>query len=369
MTIAYLNHNTNSSTGAGRFYTALSAAMKKVVPNVATEALTTENILYPNKFKLLLALPAIKKILSRCDLIHALDGWPYGVIAAWANKTLKKPLIITAIGTGAVKPLYSWWRRPILKWAYRRADKVVAVSNNTKKEIQKFLPDLNIEVINHGVDYERFQVLGVQHQEIKKLRPYILSAGFIKERKGYEFSIRAFAAIADRYPKLNYAILGTDNYADLREYKRLSKLAEDLGVGDRVIFLSYDKRYFGGNGRIPDEELAVLYKNAELFILLPQDFHKDIEGFGLVFLEAAAAGLPVIATRETSAEDAVRDGQNGILVAPKDHQEAAVALDKILSDQKLRQKMSAESLKFAKEMSWEKAANSYKEIYSLLYNR
>jgi phosphatidylinositol alpha-1,6-mannosyltransferase len=343
MRICYLNHDTSSYTGAGRFYSAFSEAMKKEFPDTAIEVLTSENILYPNKLKLLLALPVIRKIIKRCDVVHALDGWPYGVVAILASLGLRKKVIITAIGTGAVKPLYSWWKRPIMKWAYRKADKVVAVSNNTKREIQKFIPDLKIEVINHGVDSEKFQIINSKLQinfKIQKLKPYILSVGAWKPRKGFDYSIAAFREVKKKFPSLNYVIL--------------SNVSEDIKK-------TYPDIKFLSN--LSEEELIALYKNAELFILLPQDDKKDIEGFGLVFLEAAAAGLPVIATKETSAEDAVLDGKNGILVPPRDHKEAAAALTKILSDKKLRQAMSEESLKFAKKMSWQKAARAYNFLY------
>lgn len=380
MRICYLNRNLKEYTGAGRFGSALIGQLKSTIPNLECAILTTEPsnhplvspLIYGNKIKLLLAIPKIRGIFKKNEIVHALDGWPYGVVAAIALIGLKRPkLIITAVGTGAVKPLYDWKRRWLMKWAYRRAGAVAAVSGNTKREIQKFLPDLKIEVINHGVDATKFQInpnppsapIGGGGQNLK---PYILSTGFLKERKGFEFSIRAFAEIANRFPKVTYAIFGTDNYPDEREYKRLKQLAEELGVGKRVAFLSYEERWFGGKGRISDEELIALYKNAELFILLPQDFNRDMEGFGLVFLEAAACGLPVIATKGTSAEDAVHDGKNGILAPTKDYKEAAKAMEKILSDEELKKSFSEESLKFAKEMSWERAARSYKTIYDTL---
>ncbi len=383
MKVIFLNRSLKEYTGAGRFALALIREFKNLISGFECAVLTTEPsshpldvpIIYRNKFKLFATIPAIIKIFKTYDIVHALDAWPYGVVAALAVQKMrvvsrKRPkLIITAIGTGAVKPLYSWWRRPIMAWAYKKADKVVAVSNNTKREILKFLPNLKIEVINHGVDITKFQNPNDKSQinsKIQNLKPYILSAGFLKERKGFEFSIRAFAEIADKYPKITYVIFGTDNYPDNREYNRLKKIAENLGVGNRVKFLSYDNEWFGGHGRISDEDLANLYRGAELFVLLPQDFNKDIEGFGLVFLEAAAASLPVIATRGTSAEDAVRDGKNGLLVPVGEYKEAAEAIGKILSDQNLKTSFSAESLKFAKEMSWEKAARAYQKIYESL---
>ena len=112
-----------------------------------------------------------------------------------------------------------------------------------------------------------------------------------------------------------------------------------------------------------EDELIALYQNAELFILLPQDIKKDIEGFGLVFLEAAAAGLPVIGTKASSAEDALLDGRNGILAPQKDFNQASDAMVKILSNTELKKSFSQESLKFAKAMNWERVAQQYSSLY------
>ena len=284
-----------------------------------------------------------------------------------ASVGLNKKIIITAIGSGAVQPLYNPFLKPLIEWSYRRADKVVAISNNTKKEIQKFLPNLEIEVINHGVDFEKFQNESADiPQNIKNLKPYILSVGVLKERKGYEYSIKAFSKIAQKFPNLNYVIFGWDYTSTSSEYSRLKKIVSDLGLSGRVIFAAYDQQRGFGRKSVSNEELMGLYKNAELFLLLPQDINKDIEGFGLVFLEAASCGLPVVSSLGTSAEDAVADGRNGILVNSKNTDEAASAISRILSDNDLRAKFSEESIKFAKEMSWDKAAVSYRRIYRQL---
>ena len=133
-----------------------------------------------------------------------------------------------------------------------------------------------------------------------------------------------------------------------------------------MIFAAYDAQKGFGRKQISNEELIGLYKNAELFLLLPQDINKDIEGFGLVFLEAASCGLPIVSSLGTSAEDAVADGRNGILVNSKNTDEAALAISQILSNSDLRARFSAESIKFAKEMSWDKAAGLYQKIYKSL---
>lgn len=366
MRICYLNHDLRNDTGAGRFGLSFLTAIKEMAPSAESIVLTTEGgqmpILSPSKLKLLLALPKIRNIFKKCDIIHALDAWPYGVIAAIANVGLGKKLIITAIGTGAVQPLYNFWKKPLLVWAYRHATKVVAVSNNTKREILKVISNLKIDVVNHGVDYKKYQVAAIKHQESEKFKPYILSVGALKKRKGYDFSIRAFAEISKEFPDLKYVIVGKG-----QEYDNLQFLISDLQsrspeglfqLKDKIIFLE----------SLSEGDLISLYKNAELFILLPRDINKDIEGFGLVFLEAAAAGLPIVAFRGTAAEDAVVDGKNGFLVGAEDVQGAAAAMVKILIAPQLRSNYSNESVRFAQSMTWTKAASSYQGIYQSLYS-
>lgn len=348
MKICFLNHDLSDKTGAGRFGLSLLNAMKKMVLDIQYRILTHDNFLPKNKFCLILALPKIRRIFQKYDVIHALDGWPYGVIAAIASLGLKKKVIITAIGTGAVQPLYQPFKKWLMKWAYRKANIVTAVSNNTKREIQKFLPDLKIEVINHGVNFDKFQVSSFKFQEIEKLKPYILSVGVLKKRKGYEYSLSAFAEIALKFPDLKYVIVG-----DGPERDKLNVQCQMLNIADKVVFLK----------NLSETELVTLYKNAELFILLSQDVNKDIEGFGLVFLEAAAAGLPVIASKGTSAEDAVLDDQNGFLVSPQNYQAAAAAMETILNNADLKKSFAAASLNFAQKMSWDAAAQKYLGLY------
>ncbi|TSC89690.1 MAG: hypothetical protein G01um10143_180 [Parcubacteria group bacterium Gr01-1014_3] len=366
MKIVYLNHDFHPNTGAGRFGRALISGIKLACPDLDLQLLSSEadpdsqfpsrSLLPSNRFRLLLTFSKIRAIIKNGDLIHALDGWPYGFIAALASFGLKKRLIITAIGTGAVKPLYSPIKRALLGWAYRRADQLTAISNNTKREILKIFPDLKIEVINHGVDNDKFQISNFKAQtnsEFQKLKPYILSVGALKKRKGLEYSIRAFAEISKNFPSLRYLIFGKGD-----EYKNLRSLSESLGVSNRVEFLSYAL-----NRHISDEELVDLYKNAELFILLPQDFKKDIEGFGLVFLEAAAAGLPVIGASGTSAEDAILDNQNGFLVDGGNPKVVAEAISKILNFPETKLRFQKKSIEFARSMDWKNKVQQYLKLY------
>ncbi len=342
-----------------------SSALKKAESHYQYEILTSDNLLSGGFLRIIFRLFKIRSVFKSCDIVHALDGWPYGVIAAVFSLGLGKKIVITTIGTGAVQPLYQPIKKQLLIWAYRKADQITAISNNTKREILRVIPDLKIEVINHGVDFDKYQISNIPEAEqarygagkyqsdakVQKLKPYILSVGTLKKRKGYEYSIKVFAQIAPKFPDLKYVIVGSGP-----EYQNLKSQISHLKLQDRVIFLK----------DLSEEELVGLYKNAELFILLPQDINKDIEGFGLVFLEAAACGLPIVSSRGTSAEDAVLDGENGTLVSPSDHLEAADAMEKILSDSMLRESFSRESLNFARTMDWQKVVQNYISIYKQL---
>ncbi len=358
MKVCFLNHNLNAATGAGRFGVNLIERLRRADPKLDAVVLTAlgsghpleASILHQRFFRLVLAIPRIRALLQSCDVIHALDGFPYGVIAALASIGLGKKFIITAIGTGAIRPFRRLVRGRLLAWAYRRADRVVAISRYTRGEIHKRVPNLTIEVINHAVRAEEFSenlekdLSENEKLAIKKLKPYVLSVGGWKKRKGFEYSFAAFAEIRKRFPEMRYVVCGIGPKP---------KLEQPLGLEGSV-------RYFKG---IRWPFLKALYAYAELFLLLPVDDDSDVEGFGFAFLEAAAAGLPVIGTRQSGAEDAVQDGENGFLVAPQNAPAAAEAAIRILSDRALAERLADGSRRLAREMSWEAVAERYAALY------
>lgn len=363
MKVCFLNHDLKENTGAGRFGLQLVANLGQKYRDFHPVVLTVEEcghpwestVLYSNIFRLIFSFPRLRSVFKKCDIIHALDGFPYGVIAAVASVGLGKKLVITAVGTGAIQAFRYPVKGFLLRWAYRRADKLVAVSNYTKHEILKNVSGLDISVINHAVDVSEFsefsneELSESEKLEIEKLKPYILSVGGGKRRKGYEYSFPAFVAIERRFPGLRYVVVGHDI-----EHTP----AGSLGIASKVSCFVWLRRPF----------LKALYRNAELFILLPYNDLGDVEGFGFAFLEAAAVGLPVVGTYDSGAEDAVEHGKNGFLVEPRNSKAAGAAAVKILSDQALKERFSRESIVFARRMNWDKAAGKYVEIYENVTN-
>jgi len=342
MKICYLIENTDSKHGGGRYAGDLISAIK----NTGCEVVVLEQ-----KSKRLggLILDAIKirKHLKNCDIVHAIDGYPYAIVAAVANIGLNKKLIITVQGTYAVAPLYNFVAGTLLKWAYKRADKIIAISQYTQNEILKKANLSNIEVINPGIDFKKFYKIPVYSDE-----KFILSVGALKYRKGYHISIPAFALAKKELPDLKYKIVGSQK--DVAYFKHLKDLAFENGVAGDVEFLS----------GVSDEALSDLYRRAKLFILTSVNENHHFEGFGLVFLEAAAAALPVIGTLGNGIEDAVKDYYNGLLVPQNDSQKTADAIIKILSDDILGLNLRKNSIEWVKNFDWKKIITSYIEIYN-----
>ncbi len=363
MKICFLTHNLKQDNGAGVFSLRLIEGLKETL-NCEVSVLVSQPsghkeeipILFPSKFKLLKNFFRIREIIRKNDLIHALDAFPYGVIAYLASLGLGKKIIITAVGSGAIvhlyKPFYSWF----LRRAYRAADKVIAVSNFTKNEILKRVKNLEIDVINHGVDFEKYnENTAESYEKLINLKPYILSVGSLRWRKGYHRSIKSFSEVKNKFPNLNYVIVGKkydENY-----YQRLKKLIKDFGLEKKVFIFENINN---------DKELVQLYKGAEFFWLISQNVLHDVEGFGLVFLEAAAAGLPVVGSKNSGVEDAMRDGENGFLIGECDEKALTDVAIKILSNPELRIKMSKKSLEFAKNSNWESKIKEYEFIYKKL---
>jgi len=286
----------------------------------------------------------IRKYIKKCDIIHALDGYPYGVIATLANIGLNKKLIINGIGTYSVLPLDKPIKCSLLRWAYKKAYKILCISNFTKNQILKRIKLNNLEVIKLGVDYNKFQQETTDNNSGK----IILSVGALKPRKGYHISIPAIAEIKKKYPNIKYYIVGG------KPQKIYIDLVKNLNLEKNVEFLQ----------GLSDEELVNLYHKSDIFLLTPVTINdNDFEGFGLVYLEAGACGKPVIGTYDCGAEDAIINNETGCLVPQNDIKKTAEAVLKLLDNSELAKRIGENGKKFAKKMDWDNVIKKYIKIY------
>jgi glycosyltransferase involved in cell wall biosynthesis len=116
-------------------------------------------------------------------------------------------------------------------------------------------------------------------------------------------------------------------------------------------------------GAVSDAELRELYRKASVFVLTPQQEGLHFEGFGLVYLEAGAYGLPVVGTSSGGVPDAVQDGVTGLLVDPQDVEGAAQALLRLLHNPELRREMGRANRRLSEALTWERCAAEYDRAY------
>jgi glycosyltransferase involved in cell wall biosynthesis len=199
----------------------------------------------------------------------------------------------------------------------RRADRVITTSAYSAGRIAKFygVDRLKIVVVPELIDLDRWR-RELSESPCEEGPPRILTVAHLYPRKGVDTLLRAFAKIST---DAVLRIVGAGP-----ESERLEHLATTLGITDRVRFL----------GHLPFASLVAEYRNATLFVLPTEQ-----EGFGIVFLEAMASSLPIVATRVAAVPEVVSDGMTALLIEPGDESTLAQMLETLLGDSALRERL------------------------------
>lgn len=276
------------------------------------------------------------KNLSKLSLIHAHFG-PDGVYAMALADKLKVPFLVTFWGYDITIYRQAIWRNgPLLYYQFlwheeelkRKASVFIAISGFIRKKLlENNYPESKIIQHYPGLDLTKFFPINRQADE-----RYILCVGRHTEKKGIDVLLRAFARIASKYPSVSLIQVGTGEMT-----ATLHTLASQLGIKDRVRFL----------GAQPHETVLKLMQSAEIFSL-PSQIAKNgnSETLGLVFNEASACGVPVVATWHGGIPETVLDGETGFLVPEKDDVALAEKLDILLSDRALGKQMGQRGREF-----------------------
>jgi len=254
-----------------------------------------------------------------------------------------------------IKQLYF---RTLIPLAVRQAEKVIVISQSTKKDLIKILKtpkdkiavtylaaDLSFKVIE---DIERLQSV------VKKYNlpdQFILFLGVLEPRKNIPGLIKAFSRLKKNSNlSCKLVIGGGRSYGWKNE--EIFRVIEYLGLGKEVIFTDF----------VLESDLPALYNLADLFVL--PSFY---EGFGLPILEAQACGCPVITSNISSMPEV--GGDAALFVDPNDVEELASAMRRVLTDDKLRAEMIKKGFENAKHFSWEKTAQETLEVFEEVYEK
>ena len=292
-------------------------------------------------------LPAAARALSDCDLVHCLME-PYLSTASLVCRLKRRPLVATAVGTYSA--IAHAGLSPFAFWS-NNAERIVCISRYTEKRLRARVPSSPSVVVNPGVDSVRFCPGTPSGAAASVEGRVILSVGAVKPRKGYDVVIEALARLDTTLGAKLFIIGSEDSHPDYAA--SLRQLAVRLGVGERVHFL----------GVISEDDVIDWYRRADAFILNAANRGDHFEGFGLVLLEANACGTPVVACRDSGAEDIVVPRENGELVNQNDPAATARALTMLLQDRDRTRKMAECGLRRAREMTWERSARELVAVY------
>ncbi len=228
-----------------------------------------------------------------------------------------------------------------LKPALRNSQKIVTVSNSTKQDVIRYfkISSQKISVIYHGSP-QGTQLASNPEKILTKYNlpnNFILFIGTLEPRKNLVRLIEAYHLLNQKSKIKNQklVIVGKKGWF----YQEIFNKVKELKLENEIIFTGY----------VPDEDLPYLYKAATCFV-----YPSLYEGFGLPPLEAMACGCPVITSNLSSLPEVV--GEAAILVNPYNIDEITAALEKILTDESLRQNLKERGFKQAQKFSWQKTA-------------
>ncbi len=291
---------------------------------------------------------AITQIMIReqpqvVQLANAYEGY----LGLWLRRWLRLPYVVYAYGNEILQVMHTQTGYIKPRLALQQADRVLAISQFTANLVQRTgVAQERIDIVYPGCDVDHFRPLPPSMDLRKKLLGerfrdrVILSIGNLVARKGHDMVIQALPRLRQSIPDVSYLIVGDGPYR-----MELESLAAAMGVQDRVIFA----------GKIPNKDLPPIYALSEVFVMASREQLEacDVEGFGVVFLEANACAKPVVGGRSGGIPDAVIDGITGFLVTPDDPEDIATVLTRLLRDRDLASRLGEQGRSRAvREFNW-----------------
>jgi len=270
------------------------------------------------------------------------EGIPYGVMLYGSELLLLQQRIRT-----------SHRKRAAARAILREASVLTTCSEWTRRLCLEVLDELgwkpgeiDLRTILLGADPLRFRpgldTAAVRARYGLDRGRWMLTVARLVSHKGIDTGLKVLAALRETHRDLGYLVVGSGPMQS-----RLEALAHDLGVADRVRFLT----------GIPDADLPLLYNCAEIYLGLSRPAELLIEGFGISLSEASASGLPVIAGKLGGMPDAVRDGVTGILVDSRDVPEVTLAIRSLVDNPELGRRLGQAGRKAVEEyFNWDRVA-------------
>jgi phosphatidyl-myo-inositol dimannoside synthase len=282
---------------------------------------------------------------------------PAGYPARWLLHRLGMPYGLYLHGTELLllqdRLAHSWLKRRAARELLGPAAVLAANSRWTRELCLDLLSQLGlardqstVRVVHLGTDPEVFRP-GLETSEVRSRYRlaegrWLFTVARLAAHKGVDTGLQVLAKLRHEMPELRYAIVGSGIWQ-----ARLESLAQELGVADRVRFLT----------DVPDADLPALYNLAEIYLGLSRTVELMAEGFGISLSEASASGVPVVAGASGGIPDAVVEGETGLLVDPAGPEAATEAVRKLLRNPELGRRLGAAGRKAVEQyFNWDRVA-------------
>lgn len=275
-------------------------------------------------------------IVKKIDLIYC-TYYEAGVGARLVSKLTGKPYFLTVHDMEATNPKGIVGK--LVWFSLKGSSGFIVLAKHQRDGLLKLgVSDDKIHVVPHGVDSQKFSPASFSQEIVDRLalgnKNTILTVGNLVERKGHDMVLKSLPKVLREVPDTVYLIVG-----DGERKQKLKELVDELDLGEHVIF----------TGRVTDKELPNYYNTCDVFIMPSREIGSDIEGFGIVYLEASACAKPVIGGRSGGVSDAVEDGVSGTLVDPLNVDEISQALITLLTDDELAMRLGRQGRKRIEE--------------------
>ena len=237
------------------------------------------------------------------------------------------------------------WSHPILKYWFKKLDGLIAVSPAARQYVSRFFPG-DYKIIPNGIDVDHFSANGSPIPELDDGKINILFVGRMEKRKGLRYLLEAYSKLKWDFHNIRLVVVGPGSLD-----KECYRIIGERKLDD-VVFL----------GRVPYHELPRYYGSAHI-CCAPATGR---ESFGIVLLEAMAAGKPIVASRIEGYSAVLNHGEQGLLVPPKDSVSLAEALALLIRDSDLRSQMAEKGESTVEQYRWEKVALQVMDYYTHL---
>jgi glycosyltransferase involved in cell wall biosynthesis len=255
-------------------------------------------------------------------------------------------LVLTFHGSEILRFARSPWRRRLARRLIGHATRVTTLTNYTQELLLTHFPEAADKItLTPGALRTDFVVVPPRRAEPKS-KIIVLTVGRLHPRKGQLITLKALQMLAPEVrARIEYWIVAGHS-RDHYEAALRRAAAESTGLTVRFL------------GNLPDDELSDVYDRADIFAMTSVNHGHSIEGFGLVYLEAAAHGLPVVAHDVGGVSEAVVDGVTGLLVPPDRPAQLAAAFEQLVFDAKLRHRLGNAGREWATRNCWLRSAEA-----------